>query len=335
MAQPVTAALLSLVPVVAFLVALYVLDTYRLQTLRRVIVAVGYGGAAALACYVVNTHGFAAWGAGYALLGAPILEELVKGAYVLLCVARSRVGFPVDAAVIGFSVGAGFALVENLVYLRQFADSASPLTWLVRGLGTAMMHGGATALVAIFAIASWVRWRWLAAVPALAAGILVHVLYNSGSLPALQRTVVVLVTLPPVLMLVFRLSEGMLQRWMHAKMDDDLRTLDMIASGEFLASPAGVYLASLRDSLQPDIVADLFCILRLAAELSAQGKAELMRRELGFAPPGQPDPERQEMLAEIARLEHGIGKAGRRALAQLLPPNARDQWERMRLQEQQ
>jgi RsiW-degrading membrane proteinase PrsW (M82 family) len=328
----VAALLLSLAPVVAFLLGLHALDTYRLLTFRRVLIAVLYGGAAALACYAVNTWGFSLWGTGYAQVGAPVFEELAKAAFVILCVARNRVGFPVDAAVVGFAVGSGFSLVENLVYLRQLSADVSPLVWLVRGVGTALMHGGATAILGVTAVALWVRWRWWAAVPAFAAGMGVHILYNSGLLPALERTAVILVTLPPLLMLVFWQSERMLARWLHAKLDDDLRTLDMIESGAFLDSTPGVYLASLRDSFQPEVVADLFCLLRLSAELSAKAKGELMQREMGFEPAAD-DPERGELLAEMARLERGIGKAGRRALAQLLPPNARDQWERVRMQQ--
>ena len=61
-----------------------------------------------------------------------------------------RVGFLVDAAVLGFAVGAGFALVENVVYLRAITDAPLGL-WLVRGLGTAVMHGGTTAMFAMLA----------------------------------------------------------------------------------------------------------------------------------------------------------------------------------------
>ncbi len=322
------ALLLSLAPVIAFLLGLNALDTYRLLTVRRVVVAVAIGGGAALVCYPINTWGFSQWGPAFALLGAPVLEELAKAAYAFYSVARNRVGFPVDAAVTGFALGSGFSLVENIVYLYQLPPS-SLLVWLVRGVGTATMHGGATAIVAIVTVALASRWRWLAAVPGLVLGIGVHVLYNSGALPALERTALIMITLPALMMLVFWQSERMLANWLYSKFDDDLRTLDMIESGTFLESPAGVYLSSLRDSFQPEMVADMFCLLRLSAEVSAKSKAELLQRELGFTP--APDPERAELLREMTVLEGTIGRAGRRALAPLLPPNARDRWERTRM----
>jgi len=326
--EPVAALLMSLAPVIVFLLALHALDTYRLLSVKRVVVAVVIGCVAAVVCYPINTKGFSIWGAGFAYLGAPVLEELTKAAYAFYCIGRHRVGFPVDAAVTGFALGAGFSLVENIVYFYQLPPS-DLLVWLVRGVGTATMHGGATAIVAVVSVVLFTRWRWLAAGPALALGIGVHVLYNSGALPAMERTVVIMATLPGFLMLVFWQSERMLSNWLYSKFDDDLRTLDMIESGAFLESPAGVYLSSLRGSFKPEIVTDMFCLLRLSAEASAKSKAELVQRELGFAPP--PDPERAELLREMTVLEGSIGRAGRRALAPLLPPNARDRWERTRM----
>ncbi len=61
---------------------------------------------------------------------------------------QRRLGFLVDAALVGFSVGTGFALVENLEYLRTVNDERLIL-WLVRGFGPAILHGAMTALFAI------------------------------------------------------------------------------------------------------------------------------------------------------------------------------------------
>src|SRR5262245_17284992 len=104
MPQPWAALLLSLVPVIAFLVALRALDTYRLLSLKRVMMAVAAGAVAAMLSYWINGAGFARWGPEYAYAGAPAVEELAKAAYVFFCIAATRVGFPVDAAVIGFAV---------------------------------------------------------------------------------------------------------------------------------------------------------------------------------------------------------------------------------------
>ena len=51
----------------------------------------------------------------------------------------------------GFAVGTGFAFVENLYYLYTFPE-ANIGTWIVRGFGTAMMHGGTTAVFAMMGL---------------------------------------------------------------------------------------------------------------------------------------------------------------------------------------
>ena len=58
----------------------------------------------------------------------------------------------VDAAIFGFAIGSGFALVENLYYLASRPD-AHVAVQIIRGFGTAIMHGGATAIFAIVSVA--------------------------------------------------------------------------------------------------------------------------------------------------------------------------------------
>jgi hypothetical protein len=79
---------------------------------------------------------------------APVVEEALKAAFLVFRIRTGRVGFLVDAAIHGFAVGAGFALVENVYYLNRLDDA--PLgVWVVRGFGTAVLHGSTTAMFAV------------------------------------------------------------------------------------------------------------------------------------------------------------------------------------------
>ena len=82
-----------------------------------------------------------------------MVEEALKAALIVGLFAFNRIGYLIDAAIAGFAVGAGFSLAENIFYLHQFAD-ASLGVWLVRGFGTAIMHGGATAIFAVLSMCS-------------------------------------------------------------------------------------------------------------------------------------------------------------------------------------
>ena len=45
----------------------------------------------------------------------------------------NRIGYKLDAVISGFAIGAGFSVVENILYLTIFPDYGTG-TWLVRGL---------------------------------------------------------------------------------------------------------------------------------------------------------------------------------------------------------
>ncbi len=319
-----------MLPVILFLVGLTVIDTYKLVRLRRVLEIVAAGCAAGLAAYGLNTLVCAAAGiapATWGRTGAPLLEEALKAAIAVWLIRTGRVGFRVDAAISGFAVGAGFAVIENLLYLPVISASGLA-TAAVRGLGTAMMHGGATA---IFGLVSLNRaetggaraWRVFA--PGLAIAAAIHALYNQGLLPPVVAAAALLILLPAVLAFIFWRSEEALKQWVGTKLDQDMDLLQMVATGKFSESRAGRYLRSMESAFGPAILGDMLCYLQLSLELSAQAKGDLLRREMGF--PAEPDPELPARLKEFAYLEKQIGRAGKLALAPLLGSSRKDVWE--------
>src|ERR1700691_4964887 len=106
----------ALLPVLLFLAALRVLDSYKLVSLRTVGAALAAGAVAARVCYGINTVVFRHINDPdvYIHFGAPVVEELTKGAFWIFLIATARVAFMVDSAICGFAIGAGFALVENV-----------------------------------------------------------------------------------------------------------------------------------------------------------------------------------------------------------------------------
>jgi protease PrsW len=326
----------SVLPVMIFLFALELIDTYKLLTLGRVLRSVGVGCAVAAVCYGLNTAVYA-FGivspAVWARSGAPVIEEIAKAVYVAWLLRSNRVGFMVDTAISGFAVGAGFAILENLTYIPDL--SASGLVGsAIRGLGTAMMHGGATAIFGtVSANLSEIRGSRSALifVPGLAMAIVIHELYNQPYWRPVMAAVVVLVTLPIVITLIFWRSEKVLEKWLGIKLDKDIDLLQMIATGTFGNSPVGKYMRSLENTFTPVILGDMLSYLHLSLELSARAKGDLLRREMGF--PVEPDPELPGQLKELKFLESQIGRAGKMALGPLLGQSRRDIWELQQLTE--
>ena len=180
---------------------------------------------------------------------APITEETAKGLLVAALVVSGRVGFLVDAGVQGFAVGAGFALVENVLYLQALPDAPVAL-WLVRGLGTAMLHGATTAIVAMAGRARYDRRnrQVLAAfLPGFALAVGLHSASNHLLLHPVAQTLIILMILPAVVTWIFDRSERATREWVSAGLDLDLEVLQLVVSEHFSVTRFGEYLRELRE----------------------------------------------------------------------------------------
>jgi hypothetical protein len=239
---------------------------------------------------------------------------------------QNRIGFLVDAAIFGFAVGAGFAIFENLYYLNVLPDM--PLgTWIVRGFGTAIMHGGATAIFALISHVMFGQYPTIglaALLPGYLLAAIVHSVFNHFFLAPVLNTAVVLVILPLLLVTVFERSEKAVSEWLGAGFDADTELLELINSGELSASKVGLYLHSLKEKFEGPIVADLLCYLRLHTELSMRAKGLLMMRESGFT--NKAGEETRAKLEEMKYLEGSIGKTGKLAIKPFLRMSRKDLW---------
>ncbi len=326
----------SLGPVLLFLLSLYFMDTFRLVRFRRIAWAILAGIGTGLASYVVNSSLLSLLGwpvITFAMVMAPVVEESIKGLHVGWLLHSRRAGFLIDAAILGFATGSGFAVAENVFYLRNLPD-APLFVWIIRGSGTAIMHGGATSIFAIAARAlsdtrPAMTWRnWL---PGLMAAILLHSLFNRMLSKPVLATVVIMVVLPLLMRWIYKVGEDRLRRWLGHGFDRDTELLALINEGQVRETPLGRYLVSLRGSFQPDAVADMLCLLRLQAELSIRAKGILLLREHGLKP--HDDPELRGKLEEVRHLENGIGKTGLLALRPVCRWQGADRWQRHLLEE--
>ncbi len=323
--------LLALSPVFAFLVALILLDSFKLVRLRLVVALIAGGAVAALASLVIN-HAIVSVtgieGPNLARYIAPVVEELIKGAIVVFLIAKNRVAFLVDAAIVGFAVGAGFSALENLHYMMVLRDPSIAL-WIVRGFGTALMHGSVTAILAILSIQ--IRdlrdsaKAWIFA-PGLALAILLHSIFNHFFIAPSVTTVLILLALPAFFVLVFQLSERRTRDWLGTGFDTDAELLEIIVSGRMTASSrVGSYLQELRERFPAATVVDMVCLLRLRVELSIRAKGILLARQSGFELPA--DPQLESRFAELQHLEDEVGRTGLLALAPLFHFSDRDLWQ--------
>jgi RsiW-degrading membrane proteinase PrsW (M82 family) len=326
----VLAIAVSVLPVFLFLAALLLIDSYKLVALRAILLSVGAGAVAGFAAYAVNVWLRPALGlevSRYSMYVAPVVEESLKAVFVVYLLWRSRVGFVVDAAIHGFGIGTGFAFLENLYYLQVNADA--PLwTWIVRGFGTAMMHGGATAILAMISKALLNRFdgfRAYVVLPGLIVAVLLHSLYNHFLVQPLIATALIVLVFPSLTVAVFQRSERETKSWLGTGFDSDQDVLRDVLAGHMSETPAGKYLGTLRGRFSPEVIVDMMCLLRLHAELGMRAKGVLMMREAGFDAP--PDPTLKDKFEELRYLERSVGKTGLLAIGPFLHTRTRDLWQ--------
>ena len=310
------------------------LDSYKLVKLR-VVVAWSRAGMAAGGGRAISLNGARArrrcrsTSRTYTRYVAPVIEELLKALVIVALIRAHRIGFLVDAAIFGFAVGTGFALVREHLLPAQSPATPALGTWIVRGFGTAIMHGGATAIFAVHGARdarARRHARWRAFLPGFAIAVVLHSAYNHFFLSPFLSTLGIALALP--LLLDVRVRAQRARRGRLAR--QGLRRRHRDAGAHQLRAarpirPMGRYLHALKDKFQGPVVADLLCYLRLHTELALRAKGILMMRESGFDVPV--DEATREKFAELRYLEKSIGRTGLLAMQPMLHMSHKDLWQ--------
>ncbi|MBU1369570.1 MAG: PrsW family intramembrane metalloprotease [Bacteroidetes bacterium] len=319
----------SFLPVLLFLFILYMLDSFKLVKSKTLVMCLLWGVIAAFLAYYANNwlrEQLSLKFEVFSRYAAPLTEEIFKVSLVVYLISRKKIGFTVDAAIYGFAAGAGFSLAENMFYLLVLNTETGMMVWLLRGFGTAMMHGGCTALFAMIILDGINRNKPLvvAFFPGLITGFLIHSVFNHFFLNPFLQTAVTFIVLPLIFVVMFQKSNAMLQNWLEIEFNSEVEMLRMIRQGNISHTKAGNYLISLKQHFSPEVLVDLYCYFSLYLELSIKAKRNLMLKENGF--PLIEEADIIEKLMEVKLLRKQIGKLGELALQPLVRMNHRELW---------
>jgi RsiW-degrading membrane proteinase PrsW (M82 family) len=320
----------GLLPVLIFLIALLFMDSYKLVSLRTVLWVIFAGALLPVAGYWINGYAIEvlAWDLpSYSRYAAPVIEEGLKASVMVFLFRTNRIGFLVDSAILGFAVGAGFGVVENFYYLYMASD-AHIAVWVVRGFGTAIMHGGAMALFGVMAqtlTERSMKINPLLYVPGFIVALTIHSVFNHFPGTPILTTLGTLIALPPILLVVFQKSARTMHAWLEVDFDEDALLLEQINSGAFTESKIGQFLEDLKEKFSGPVVVDMLCYLRLYTELALRAKGVLMMRENGLdTPVGE---RTRAKFEEMRYLERSIGKTGCLAMRPFLQMTRKDLWQ--------
>ena len=329
---------LALVPVL-LMTALFVwLDVFKLMSLGEILALLVGGMVVALVAYPIAGRAIDALPLGFSFYSkfvAPWIEEGLKAIAVGVLIAFNRIGYKVDAVISGFAIGAGFSVLENIFYLQRFAE-LPPQVWMVRGLGTALMHGTACAITAAAAheLAEKANRRtgrfvfnplWL--VPGFVLASLVHMGFNQFPDQPLIAMVLAGVGTPLILLAIFHVGAQEAEGWLSEESATHQQMLDALRAGHWPSGPQGERIAALAEGHGGSHAADVRAYLLAAMELTVVAERKLLGDEV---------PQADRVKALFAQLDGARARMGRarfRALEPLLPLSRNDRWEMRELRE--
>ncbi len=334
----ITSIPISILPVVIFLLFLIFVDSFKLVKFTFILKVLLLGCIVAVVSYGIEYFFKTSVGIKLHTLSifiAPPLEESLKALIVIILVYAKRIGFLTDAAIVGFAVGAGFSIFENSYYLSILTHE-SIIIWVLRGFGTAMMHGSTTcvsAIISCYFIERKGKIHIQYFLPGILLAVLFHFVFNLFILPPLLMTLIIIIVFSVVMFIIYEKSEKSLATWLEDSFTSNITLLQAIDSGIFKRTKTGRYLYSIQEILPKEILADMLCYLKIHLELAVRAKALLMMKEAGFKTP--PEPEIHDKLFELEYLKRSIGISGMAVLQPLIHKTQKDLWQIYFLQSQE
>ena len=327
---------LALLPVLLLTATFIWLDVFKLVSFRETVGLLIVGGVAAIIAYPLSGYfldtlpiGFS----NYSRFAAPWIEEALKAVVIIGLFRINRIGLTLDAVIMGFAVGAGFSVVENVFYLVRFPDLSAPV-WIVRGLGTAVMHGTTAAVLAAIAHRLAVRelhheardfhFRLWWFVPAYLAAVAIHTLFNQfPSQPLLAMLVTTLVA-PFALMAILRFGTTRARQWLAAEEEAHRALLEKLKAGAFPDRPGWRRIEKLVERAGPQTGALIReYVIVLTGLILAEEEVLLQQSEDTH----RVETDGRALFKRLHDLRRELGSVTIHAVTSLLPFSRSDYWE--------
>ena len=334
---------LALVPVLVLLAIFVWFDAFKLMSMGEILVLLVLGGFGAVASYPVSGRlldtlpiGFS----NYSRFYAPWIEEAIKGAIIVGLFRLNKIGFKLDAVISGFAVGAGFSVVENIIYLIRMPDYGAS-TWLVRGLGTAVMHGVTLAILAATAHefaerqtrrkASDFNFSLWWFVPGYVAAGAIHMLFNQFPDQPLLAMLGASMFAPIAILGIFQFGTTEAKKWLEKEYAEHRSQFDALSAGRWPDSDSGRRVASFAARLNKKAATQVKRFWEMQAWLVLQAEEALLEEAAGDV---HFDADAiRKAFGECEMIQGELGRVLIRALEGLLPFSRNDYWELAELRE--
>lgn len=328
---------LALVPVLILLAIFVWFDAFKLMSVGEILILLVLGGFGAVASYPVSGRlldtlpiGFS----NYSRFYAPWIEEAIKAAIIIALFRMNKIGFKLDAVISGFAVGAGFSVVENIIYLVRLPDYGAS-TWLVRGLGTAVMHGVTLAILAATAHefaeretrgrASDFDFNFWWFVPGYLAAVAIHMTFNQFPDEPLLAMLGASMFAPIAILGIFHFGTAEAQKWLEAEAALHRAQNGSLKAGRWPDSASGRRVARFAARFDEATADRIRRYWELQSWLVLQAEETLLEEAAGDV---EFDPDAvRKAFGEREMIEGELGRARMTDLRELLPFSRNDYWE--------
>ena len=338
--SPVTVAVhfsVAVAPVLVLLGIFIWLDAFKLMKPWEIAALLFLGAIGALVAWPVSGRLLDTLPIGFSLYSrfvAPWIEEAIKAAIIIVLFRLNRIGYKLDAVIAGFAVGAGFSVVENIFYLTLFPAYGTG-TWLVRGFGTAIMHGTTLAILAAMAHELSERETRAAAadyefhlwwfLPGYAAAVAIHTAFNQFPDRPLLAMLGAVIIAPIALIAILNFGTAEAQHWLASESAEHLAQVEALRAGRWPDGPAGISIAELSARLDSQSAYRLRRYWELQAWLVAQAEETMIEEAEGDAKFDAA--QIRSAFAELDGLRQALGRSVFASLQALLPFSRNDLWE--------
>jgi protease PrsW len=328
---------LALVPVLLLLALFVWLDAFKLMSFGETLALIVLGGIAAAVAYPISGRFLDTLPIGFSTYSrfiAPWIEEALKAVLMIGLFRLNRIGYKLDAVISGFAIGAGFSVLENILYLTMFPAYGAG-TWLVRGVGTAVMHGTTLAVFAAIAhelaerenrgAAGDFDFRFWWFLPGYLVAVAIHTAFNQFPDRPLLAMIGAIVVAPITLIAIFFFGSGEAERWLTEENAEHRAQVETLRAGGWPDTAAGRRVASLADRLGPEGAKRVRRYWELQAWLVAEAEETMVEEAAGDADFNAD--EIRATIAELDGLKRALGRSSFTALKALLPFSRNDYWE--------
>ncbi|MBR5018626.1 MAG: PrsW family intramembrane metalloprotease [Bacteroidales bacterium] len=318
--------ILTAVPLALFIILLLVMDSFSLTKWSTLLTSIAAGMVLFLVSWLICR--IPAIGGNRLLVS--IVEELCKGAFLYVLIARQKVGLLGDATIYGSAIGAGFGLLSNVFWLT--AQGGADL-WhtIFLGFEAAVMHIGCTSTLAMALImvhqgkyGNSRRAKVIGTVVAFLAAILIHYVHALEPINPLILTALLIVYFVISKHSLFKKNSKFVHDWLDEGINNEINLLGAVRRGEFSTTRAGEYLLTLKERFDPETFFDMFCYIQNYLELSIAARSNLILKEAGMDPVH--DPVNQARLQELAVIRKRIGPTAELALRPIVDRNQVNRW---------